>query len=47
MSEKQKTDSGPRKEGAEFDRRFRRAIICFAVVEFIVIALVIYHKLAG
>ncbi|HEX8177036.1 MAG TPA: hypothetical protein VF543_18235 [Pyrinomonadaceae bacterium] len=46
MSEK-KIDSGLQKEAAQFNRRFRQAIICFAVVEFIVMALVIYYKLAG
>lgn len=38
---------GPGEEAAQSDRRLKQAIICFAVVEFIVLALVIYHKLAG
>lgn len=42
-----KIDSGPQKEGAQFDRRLRQAIICFALVEFIVIALVVYHRFIG
>ena len=46
MPEK-KSDSGPENEAAQFDRRFKYAIICFAVIEFIVTALVIYHKVAG
>jgi hypothetical protein len=45
MQEK-KVDSGLEKEAAQFNRRFRQAIICFAVIEFIVMALVIYHKVA-
>lgn len=43
----EKPDSGAAEEAAQFDRRFRYAIICFALVEFIVIALIIYHKLRG
>ena len=31
---------------ARFDRRFRYAVAAFAVVEFIVIALVVYYKVA-
>lgn len=41
-----KIDSALRKEAAQFDRRFKCAIICFAVIEFLVIALVIYEKVA-
>ncbi|HKS30746.1 MAG TPA: hypothetical protein VJS44_23285 [Pyrinomonadaceae bacterium] len=45
MPEK-KVDSAPSTEAAQFKRRFRQAIICFAIVEFIVMAFAIYHKLA-
>lgn len=44
---KKKIDSANPEEAAQFDRRFRYAIICFAVVEFVVIALIIYHKVRG
>ena len=33
-------------DDAAFDRRFRYAIAAFAVVELIVIALVVYYKIA-
>lgn len=47
MAEKKKLDSSAEEEAARFDRRFRYAIIGFAVVEFIVIALIVYHKVIG
>lgn len=33
-------------EAASYDRRFKYAVIAFAVIEFIVIALTVYYKLA-
>jgi hypothetical protein len=45
MKEKD-TDSNPHEDRAAFDRRFKRAVIAFAVVEFIVMALSIYYKVA-
>ena len=39
------TDSSHKDEKAAFDRRFKRAVIAFAVVEFIVIAFSVYYKI--
>jgi large-conductance mechanosensitive channel len=37
-------DESAYKEPAEFDRRFKYAVIACAILEFIVIAFVVYYK---
>lgn len=44
MTPVQERDESQYEDSAEFNRRFRYAVIAFAIIEFIAIALLVYHK---
>ncbi len=41
-----KVDEGRAEGASDFDRTFRRALVVYAVVEFVALALVVCHKVS-